>query len=137
MKRFSAFDVLTVEKVDIVERFAQALDDEDYTTAALCLTADAQYDSGDKVFFGVDAILDSFKQAAENGRKTFDSVVFADEVCAQAPTDIRFLDILSRNGEKFVLDHTMHVTISGHGTISHLCLTYPPGEKESAASLPR
>ncbi len=116
--------------MDIVERFAQALDDEDYGTAALCLTADAEYNSGDKVFYGVDAILDSFKQAAKNGRKTFDSVVFAHEISTQAPTDIRFLDILSRNGAEFVLDHTMHVTISDRGRISHLRLTYPPGEKE-------
>lgn len=113
-----------------MERFAQALDDEDYAIAAACLASDAEYDSGDKVIHGADAILDSFKEAAKNGRVSFDSVVFAHEITPKAPTDIRFLDILTRNGEQFVLDHTMHVTLSDHGTITHLRLTYPPGERE-------
>lgn len=116
--------------VSIVERFAQALDDEDYATAALCLDAGAEYDSGEKTILGVDDIIDSFRDAAERGRKTFDSVTFRHEISSQAQTDIRFLDRLSRNGDTFELDHTMHLTISDRGTITHLRLTYPPGERE-------
>lgn len=96
----------------IIERFAQALDDEDYSTAKSCLAGDAEYDTGDAIIRGVTAILESFKRGAEYGRKTFDSVVFRHEISQNAPMEIRFIDILKRNGNEFILDHTMHVAIS-------------------------
>lgn len=116
--------------MDIVERFAQALDDEDYETAAQCLEADAEYDTGKKTIKGIDAILESFKDGAERGRMDFDSVVFLHEIDSKMPSDIRFLDVLVRNGESFTLDHTMHLTLTAHGRISKLRLSYPPGERD-------
>lgn len=103
----------------IVERFAQALDDEDYATAANCLDADGEYDTGDQVISGVNAILESFKTAADAGRRTFDSIIFTHKISRDAPLDIRFIDVLKRNGEEFVLDHTMHVTLSDRGRVCH------------------
>lgn len=116
--------------MEIVQRLAQALDEEDYDTAALCLEVDAEYDTGEKTIKGVDAILKSFKEAAERGRKEFDSVVFLHEIDPQTPTEVRFLDVLTRNGETFTLDHTMHLTLTAQGCIHKLRLSYPPGERE-------
>lgn len=116
--------------MEIVERLAQALDDEDYVTAAECLDVDAEYDTGDQVIKGRDAILQSFKTAADSGRKTFDSVIFRHEISPNEPLDIRFIDILTRNGEEFVLDHTMHLTLSDRGNVRQLRLRYPLGERE-------
>ena len=116
--------------MEIVERFARALDDEDYATAVLCLDPDVEYDTGEKTICGLEAIIASFKEGAARGRKAFDSVVFLHEIRPETPWDIRFLDILVRNGKRFVLDHTMRVTLSERGTITKLRLTYPPGERE-------
>lgn len=66
--------------MDIVERFARALDEEDYGTAAQCLGDDAEYDTGECVIRGAGAILKSFRESAENGRRTFSSVAFTHEI---------------------------------------------------------
>ena len=79
----------------IVERFAQAIDDEDHATAANCLDADGEYDTGDQVISGVNAILESFKTAADAGRRTFDSIIFTHKISPDAPLDIRFIDVLN------------------------------------------
>lgn len=36
------------DAIGIVERLAQALDEEDYATASACLEADAEYDDGEE-----------------------------------------------------------------------------------------
>lgn len=78
-------------------------------------------------------ILQSFAASAELGRKTFESVVFRHDIFPDAPREIRFIDILTRNGEEFTLDHTMRVALSERGLVSGLQLTFPPGERERLA----
>lgn len=118
------------DAMGMVERLAQALDDEDYATARACLEVDAEYDDGARVIKGADAILQSFAESAERGRKTFQRVVFKHELSVSAPLEIRFIDILMRKGQEFALHHTMRVALSERGLVKRLQLTLPPGERE-------
>lgn len=125
------------DAIGIVERLAQALDEEDYATASACLEPDAEYDDGARVIKGAEAILQSFAESAERGRKTFERVIFRHEISINVPLDIRFIDILSRNGEEFALDHTMRVALSERGLVKSLQLIFPPGERERLADFLR
>lgn len=128
------------DAIGIVERPAQALDEEDYATASACLEPDAEYDDGARVIKGAEAILQSFAESAERGRKTFERVIFRHEISINVPLDIRFIrfiDILSRNGEEFALDHTMRVALSERGLVKSLQLIFPPGERERLADFLR
>ena len=125
------------DAIGIVERLAQALDEEDYATASACLEPDAEYDDGARVIKGAEAILQSFAESAERGRKTFERVIFRHEISINVPLDIRFIDILSRNGEEFALDHTTRVALSERGLVKSLQLIFPPGERERLADFLR
>lgn len=115
----------------LVERFATALDTDDYATAALCLERDALFDDdGRDTIYGRDRILESFKQASEWGRSNLDSLRFLHKIDEATPLEIRLIDVLAHDGEEMMLNHTMHVSLSDRGLIAELRLVYPPGERE-------
>ena len=120
--------------MDLIERFAVALDADDYQTVASLLADDVEYFTGDKTIVGRDAVVESFRSASRWGRTAFDELTFLHEIAPDKPLDIRFIDILVKKGERFTLDHTMHVGISVTGLIERLDLTYPSGERERLAA---
>lgn len=121
--------------LEFVERFATALDNDDYETAALCMEQDAMYDDGGgKTIIGRDAILESFRGASEWGRRNLDSLTFLHEIDKATPLQISLIDVLVYEGDELVLDHTMHLSLSGRGLISALRLVYPPGERERVSA---
>jgi hypothetical protein len=117
--------------VDIVHRFADALDADDFETLAELLEAQAVYDSSDAIVHGSAAIVDSFRKNSEWGHASLDGLEFRHEIDDEgAPMDVRFIDVARHNGEEIVIDHTMRVGLSPRGLIESLRLEYPPGEKE-------
>lgn len=121
--------------LEFVERFATALDNDDYETAALCMEQDAVYDdNGGKTIVGRDAILESFRDASEWGRSNLDRLTFSHEIDDATPLQIRLIDVLACGGEELALDHTMHLLLSDHGLISAVRVAYPPGEEERVSA---
>lgn len=121
--------------LEFVERFATALDNDDYETAARCMEQDAVYDdNGGKTIVGRDAILESFRGASEWGRSNLDRLTFSHEIDDATPLQIRLIDVLAYGGEELALEHTMHLLLSDRGLISAVRVAYPPGERDRVAA---
>ncbi|MBV9102330.1 MAG: nuclear transport factor 2 family protein [Candidatus Eremiobacteraeota bacterium] len=115
---------------ELVERFASALDRDDYETAAQYLETDAVYDSGQAIIEGAPAILASFRATSEWGRRHLDRLEFLHEIGASDPNAILFIDRLHKAGETLTARHTMHVELSKDHRICALRLESPAGEDE-------
>jgi SnoaL-like domain len=123
------------EAAEVVERFATALDCDDYETGSTCMEPDAVYEeSGGKRIVGREAILRSFQDASVWGHEHLDDLRFLHEIDQSTPLSIRFIDVLSYGGEECVVDHTMHLTFSDAGRIRRLRLVYPAGERERVSA---
>jgi hypothetical protein len=114
---------------EIVDRFAEALDRDDYVTASHCMEPDATYDDADKIIVGRDAILASFKATSDWGRTHLDELRFLHHINQSAPLEIHFIDILICDREELTLEHAMHVTLSKRGLIAQLRLIRPLDER--------
>jgi hypothetical protein len=116
--------------VEIVHRLARSLDADDYAAAKLLFEPYAVYETRDIVVRGVDAILASFRETSEWGRKNLDALEFSHEINdATAPFAIGFTDVLRHRGEEIMLKQTMHVRLSPRGLVQHLRLESPPDEQ--------
>lgn len=115
---------------DLVERFATAIDTDDYATAASCMEEDAVYDeAGEKKLVGRDAILGYFRSSSEWGKANLESLTYSHEIDEGNPLQIRLIDQLKYGGDEIAVDHMMHVSLSKHGLIAALRLEYPDGER--------
>ena len=115
----------------VVDRFATALDNDDYDAAALCMEEDAVYlESSEKTINGRNAILDSFRHTSQWGRNNLDSLRFFHSIDEATPSQIKFIDVLTSGGEELELHHTMHLLFSPRGLIRELRLAETPGEAE-------
>lgn len=68
---------------------AQALDVEDYQSAATLLSQDCRYNTGLEVLRGPEAIIHSYREAGEWGRANLDQVGYRSEV--RTGSDGRFV----------------------------------------------
>jgi hypothetical protein len=117
--------------VEIVHQLAAALNRDEYATAQPLLEPNATYNSGDSIIQGAAPIIDSFRKTSEWGRANLDTLEFSHEIDEQkSPLEIVFIDVLRAGGEELTVRHSMHVTLSDRGLVSHLRLERPPGEKE-------
>jgi hypothetical protein len=117
--------------VEIVHRFAEALDRDDYDTALRLLEPDATYQRDMDLIRGACAIVNSFRTVSEWGRQNLDALEYYHEIDDEAsPAEISFIDILRSEGDALEIRHSVHLAIAKSGLIGQLLFVRPPGEKE-------
>lgn len=118
------------------ERFASALDREDYAAAEACLAPDCEYHIRGMVHAGPAAILASYRAAGEGAAARFDSVRYESSV-RPAPDGgavIGFVDHLERRGERHTHRCEQRLSFDASGRIRRIEHVDLPGEREALAA---
>jgi hypothetical protein len=114
------------------QRFAAALDTEDYEGAAACLSLDCTYHAPDGKLIGPSAIVGSYRENAEAGRKRFDKVEYKSLVESIGATEavVTFTDKLQLGGSWHEFRCRQHLRISSAGLIEEIGHEELPGERQ-------
>lgn len=78
--------------IAVVERFASALDAEEYDEAILLLATDCVYESPDGTLIGPEAIITSYRDNGDRARCRFDEITYSSAV--------------EQDGDAFVVTYT-------------------------------
>ncbi len=107
---------------EIAARFARALDRDAFEEARALLDPDCLYRIGGKVLTGPDAILASYREAAEWGHRALDAVEYESVIVESGPGHavIEFIDHLQAGGERYTHRSEQRVTVNASGRIAHI-----------------
>lgn len=119
--------------IEYVETLAQALDTDDYETAASVMSPDVEYVIGDQTLVGPAPIVASYRSASEMAHRIFDAVGYDHEI---VPTDdpnlfhINYADILTIGEETLAHRALQHVRAEEGKGVVHIINVDVPGERE-------
>ena len=122
----------------IVDRFAKALDNEDYVTAKSLLSADCEYACRGELYRGPDEIVSSY-QGNGDAAKAFDNIRYESSV-AEAEHDafrIEFADHISHAGHEFTFRCHQLIQIDKAGKIAKIQHVELPGQLAALESFKR
>ncbi|MHC5112740.1 MAG: nuclear transport factor 2 family protein [Planctomycetota bacterium] len=121
------------ERIAIADRFAKALDVDDFDTARGLLAVDCTYDAPRSRISGADAIIASYEVNAAWARSSFDELKFESRVAELSPGVIRitYTDITEHGGQRHVYQCCQDVHMGDDGLIGHIVHVEIPGQKES------
>lgn len=100
--------------IEHVEKLANALDQDDYTTVTGVLSDDVVYRVGDRVLTGRDAVIASYAAASEMAHRLFDDVEYDHRVIATDDPHVfrvMYSDLLTVAGETHTHRAEQHVTV--------------------------
>jgi hypothetical protein len=119
--------------ITTAQRFAAALDNEDYGAAHELLEAKCEYLSPTGALVGPSAILDSYREAAIWAKSNIASVRYTSEVRWQdGDAVVTFYDHLEHAGAKHTYACEQRLSVNGEGRITRIVHRELPGERESA-----
>jgi hypothetical protein len=119
--------------IQYVETLAEALDNDDYETAASVLSPDVEYVVGDETLHGPSAIVASYRAASEMAHRIFDAVGYDHQVLTtDDPTlfHVDYEDILTIGEETLVHKALQHVRAEQGRGVVHITNVDVPGERE-------
>ncbi len=112
-------------------RFAVALDRCDFAEAARYVAADCRYEIGGEVLTGPDAIIASYRESAEWGRRVLDGVVYESDVRAEADHfTVLYTDRITQAGETCEYRSRQHLWLDATGRVMKIVHEELPGERE-------
>lgn len=118
--------------VDVADRLAQALDDDDYETARALLSPHVVYEVGDETLVGPDAVVDSYRAASTMGRQMFDELGYGHETptpVGEGSFEVRYTDVLTIDDDTHVHYARQEITV-GDGGVTRIVDRPVPGERE-------
>lgn len=118
---------------DYVDTLAQALDSDDYETAAEVMAEEVIYTVGDRVLYGPEKIVASYREASEMARRLFDEVGYDHVVYpTEDPNTFRvsYSDILTVGGETLAHMAEQHVSVAPGAGVVNIVNVDVPGEHE-------
>jgi hypothetical protein len=117
-----------------VERFARALDDEDYALAETLLADDCWYVCRGERFRGPSAIIGAYRDNGAAAQR-FDAIVYDSVVAkdADGAYRIRFVDHLSHAGQRFTFQCEQLVRLDESGMIASIEHVDLPGQVAALA----
>ena len=121
------------DRLAVAERFAAALDREDYAAAAACLAPDCEYEFRGRVLRGPEAVLASYREAGEWGAGKLDEVRYESSVRA-GPGDgatVTFVDHLEHRGARHTHRCEQQLDFAADGRIRRIEHVDLPGEREA------
>ncbi len=130
--RIFAMSNLLDRDLNVVNRFAVALDEEDYAAALALIAADCVYSIQEKTHVGPEAIVQSYQGNGDTAARVFDSITYGSSVRAGADgwVVISFSDHITHAGER--LDHVCEqwVRVNEVGVIARIEHHDLQGEQE-------
>lgn len=116
-------------------RFAEALDRDDYLSAADLLAASCVYQTRSGQLVGPAAICDSYRKASEWGRRNLDALTFASRVGPARANEVTvvFVDHIVHQGRAHAYRSRQVLRFSAEGTIVRITQHALPGEDEALA----
>ena len=118
---------------DYVETLAQALDGDDYETAAAVMADEVVYTIGDRVLHGREETVASYREASAMARRLFDEVDYDHVVYPTADANtfrVGYSDILTVGGETLAHMAEQHVTVAPRAGVAKIVNVDVPGERE-------
>jgi len=114
-------------------RFAQALDREDYESAAACLAATCEYTIGEDTHRGHEAILASYRSSGDWAAAHLDGIRYESAVRPGESGEvvIEFTDHLEHAGRKHTHRCEQHLAFDDGGHIARIRHVDLPGESEA------
>ncbi len=147
---FSAKGYQTVKRIDMTksisqdisgsellrssaERFAKALDEDDFESAKAYLAQNCQYSIGEKDLRGPEEIIHSFKEGSDKAKRIFDQVDFGSEILRVEGNNItvQFTDLIQIQGQSLVYSSRQHLEFGENGLINRITHEEIPGELET------
>ena len=124
---------------DLAERFADALDRNDFAAAGELVSEDCAYSAASKEYRGRAEVMQSFMDASAWARERIERVTYRHSILLadDRAATIRFIDDLEHGGKRIIHECLMHLTLGGGGTIASLALEEPPGERDRVMALLR
>ncbi len=119
------------DDAQIVRRFATALDRCDYAEATRYVAADCRYEIGAQQLLGPEAIIASYRESAEWGRRVLDQVIYESDVQQEAGAfSVLYTDRLTHHGETHVYRCRQWLWLDSAGRIVRIVHEELPGERE-------
>jgi len=121
------------DRLAVAERFAAALDREDYAAAAACLAPDCEYVIRGRVLRGPEAVLASYREAGEWGAGKLDEVRYESSVRAGpgGGATVTFVDHLEHRGARHTHRCEQRLEFAADGRIRRIEHVDLPGEREA------
>ena len=123
------------EQIDVVRRFAAALDAEAYEAAEVLLDGDCMYRIRGETIRGSGAIVGSYRGNGDTAARVFDEIAYGSEVRGGEDgwVVIRFWDRITHRSER--LEHVCEqwVRVGASGRIERIEHRDLPGERERLA----
>lgn len=116
----------------VIERFARALDENDFSTLSELLAETCVYDIRGKRHEGRRAIVDSYKQGNDLAHRIADSVNYSSEVIRQENDRyvVNFYDHLVIGDETLTHQSRQFLAINSDGLINSIADEEIPGEQD-------
>jgi hypothetical protein len=114
------------------QRFAAALDAEDYEGVRATLAADCVYHAPEGLQIGPDEIVKSYRQNGASARDRFEKIEYESRVEAIGPTDalITFIDRVTLRGAWHEFRCRQRIRIGAGGLVEQIWHEEIPGERE-------
>jgi hypothetical protein len=114
------------------ERFARGLDREAYAEVKTLFAVECSYHTSKGVILGRDAIVESYRQAAEQGRKRFDRVEFTSQVikATREGATVLFLDRVTKGGVTHTYSCKQFLAFNKASEIVRIEQEELPGERQ-------
>ncbi len=120
-----------MDPLTIARLFATALDRCDYDEATRHVGAGCRYQISGQELVGPEAIIASYRESAEWGRRVLDQVVYESEVQqAGDHVAVLYIDRLTHHGETHVYRCRQRLWLDSAGRIVRIVHEELPGERE-------
>ena len=115
------------------ERFAKALDEDDFESAKAYLAQNCQYLVGKKDLHGPEAIIQSFREGSDKAKRVFDQVDYGSEILGIDGNRVttQFTDLIQIKGQTLVYSSRQHSEFGEDGLIVRIVHEEIPGELEA------
>jgi hypothetical protein len=122
----------SVHSLTIARLFAAALDRSEFDAAARYLAPDCRYQIGGELLIGPDAIIASYRESDEWGKRALDQVLYESQV-EQTGGDLSvlFADRITHHGETHEYRCRQHLWLDDAGLIARILHEELPGERAS------
>lgn len=119
------------------ERFAKALDEDDFESAKAYLARSCRYLIGEKDLHGPEAIIQSFREGSDKAKRVFDHVDYGSEILGIDENSVtaQFTDLIKIKGQTLVYSSRQHLEFGGDGLIIRIVHEEIPGELEALEAI--
>lgn len=124
---------------DVIERFAAALDGDNFEVASALLSGDCRYESPTGPIIGPVAITDSYRSASEWARTHLDEIIYESQCRLESANRgvVLFVDHLRHNGQTHSYRCQQFVTVDAAGQITRIEHDELSGEREAVEAFLR